>query len=115
MFGKNRIHEPFAIAAIFSAAVTLHAAWMLNILFSRLPNASAYLTLSDRIGPITGMYTISGVLFLTIFGFTVIWLRGRDCSAYRDRVFWFFTAALVAFIILTHPIVYEFGIREING
>jgi len=115
IFQKRRIHEPVALSAVLAASVAINVAWVLNLLFSRMPAFEAYLTLSDAIGPITGMYALVAVVFLLTFGTGVIWFRGKDCSGFRNRVFWFFIASLFAFLVLTHPFVYAFEISGPNG
>lgn len=117
MFGlfKKRIHEPIALAAIIAASVSFHIAWIVNLIFTRSSIFDSYLTLSDVVGPITGMYTVVGITYLITFGATVIWCRGKDCTDYRERVFWFFIVSLIVFLVLTHPLVYEFEITAPNG
>lgn len=117
LFGllQKRVHEPIALGALLGASISLHAAWILNLLFTRLPTLENYLTLSERIGPVTGMYAVTGVTFLVAFGLATIWFRGKDCAHFRSRAFWFFIASVAAFAVLTHPLVYEFELSVPTG
>ncbi len=112
MFGlfKSRVHESVAIAAVFAASVTMHIAWIVNLVVHRSEMAWEWFLLSEEIGPISGMYTKT---FLSFFGiFLVAWLfwRGRDCSHWRLRVFWFFVMSIIIFLFMTLPIIYEFRV-----
>ncbi len=107
---KKRVHEPIATAALSAAAVTLHFAWVSNLLVHRSSQAMEWFTISEVVGPMSGMLFADLVIFLLAFGFlTFIW-SGRDCSHKRNTAFWFFISSIAAFLIMTLPIVYEFGV-----
>jgi hypothetical protein len=106
----KRIHESLALAAQFSVAVTLQIAWISNLLVHRSEWAREQATLIASIGPISGLYLESAVLYVLLFGIFVLSFRGRDCSHWRDRAFWFFLISIAMFLVLTLPIVYEFSI-----
>lgn len=106
----KRVHESLAIAALLAAAVTLQCAWIANLLVHRSEWVREQYTLIASVGPLSGLYldTIIGYVFL--FGIFVLIFRGKDCSYWRERVFWFFLVSIVMFLVLTLPIVYEFSI-----
>ncbi len=112
---KKRLHESIALSAVLATSLALHAAWVTNLLAARLPVLNDYLTLDKRIGPVTGMYVITFSVFFLTFWIFVLWFRGKDCSDFRSRVLWFFVASLITFLVLTHPLVYEFEIQLPNG
>ncbi len=106
----KRIHESLAISAFLSAALTLQGAWMANLLVNRSEWFREQFTLIASVGPIFGLYLKSVVGYLLLFGIFVLIFRARDCSHWRDRVFWFFLISIAMFLVLTLPIVYEFSI-----
>jgi len=105
---KPRVHESVAIASVFAASVALHVAWITNLLVHRSETVWNWFLLDPDLGPISGMYTKTLITFFVVL--IVSWLiwRGRDCSHSRNRVFWFFIASIVMFLVMTLPFVYEF-------
>ncbi len=113
MFGflfKKRIHESIALAALFSAGLTLHIAWITNLLLHRDLVLREAFTLLSEVGPLSGLYLLSLIVYLVIFSLSVYFWRGKDVTHWRSRVFWFFVISVVLFFALTMPILYQFGI-----
>lgn len=106
----HRIHEPVALAAIFACSVTLHVAWIANLILARLPLLAASFVRFPELGPISGLYILIGGVYLVLFVLTAFWFRGRDCTSAREGVFWFFVSSIVAFTLLTLPSVYTFSL-----
>lgn len=104
----KRIHESVALSAYLSAALTLHVAWIANWLVHRSVWVRAQFTLSETLGPVSGLYLKTAVAYILLFGICVLAFRGKDVSHWRDRVFWFFLLSIVVFILFTLPVVYEF-------
>ncbi|MBI4714176.1 hypothetical protein HY771_03265, partial [Candidatus Uhrbacteria bacterium] len=67
-------------------------------------------TLAPSIGPVSGLYLKTVVAYLFLFGLSVLFFKGRDCTSWRGRVFGFFYISVVMFFILTLPVVYEFSV-----
>ena len=107
---KKRVHESLALAAMFAAGLTLHLAWIINLLAHRDPVIAEFFTLHSDIGPLSGLYLNALIDYLIIFSLAVYFWRGKDLSKKRSRVFWFFVTAVALFFVLTMPIVYQFGI-----
>jgi hypothetical protein len=108
---KKRVHEPIAAAVLSAAGVVLHFAWVSNLLAHRSAQAKEWFTISDVIGPISGMLLADVVIFLITFGFLAFVWSGRDCSHKRNTIFWFFITSILAFFVMTLPIVYGFGVN----
>ncbi len=106
----SRIHESVALAAIFALSVTLHVAWLANLLAHKIPLVRAWFTVSADIGPVSGMYLFTLIVFVLFFGLGVLAWKGKDCSHWRERILWFFMVSLVVFFVMTLPIVYDFGV-----
>ncbi|MBI4435293.1 hypothetical protein HY630_01345 [Candidatus Uhrbacteria bacterium] len=108
---KERIHESFALAALFAGSVALHVAWIDNLLITRSPKIADWVTLNPNIGPISGLYVdVVGAYFVALLVAAALW-RGRDVSHWRDRVFWFFVVSIVVFLLMTLPFVYGFAVN----
>ncbi len=107
---RQRIHESLALSAVFALSVTLHVAWLTNLLVHKIPAIQEWFTVSHTIGPVSGMYLFTLISFVLVFGVGVLVWRGRDCSHWRDRILWFFVVSLLVFFIMTLPIVYDFGV-----
>ena len=106
----NRIHESFALSAIFAGSVALHVAWIDNLLITRSSTIASWVTLNPDIGPISGLYVdVMGAYFVALLLAAALG-SGRDVSHWRDRVFWFFVASIVMFLLMTLPFVYGFAV-----
>jgi hypothetical protein len=106
----HRIHEPIAIGAFFSAALTLQLAWINNLLVHRSELIRELFNVVPSIGPVSGLYLKTIITYLFLFGLSVIFFKGRDCTIWRGRVFGFFYISIVMFFVLTLPAVYEFSV-----
>lgn len=106
----KRVHESLATAAFLSVAVTLQIAWMANFLVHRIPSIREQFNIIPSVGPVSGLYLKTFISSFLLFGIFVLLFRGKDCSHWRDRVFWFFLVSIVMFLVLTLPIVYEFTV-----
>ena len=109
-FFKPRVHESVAISALLAVSLALHAAWLSHLILFRVPELFNRLFLSDTIGPIFIVYTLSLGVGLGSFLLFRFLLRCRDCTELRDRAFWFFVVSLIMFLVLTFPFVYVFEI-----
>jgi hypothetical protein len=107
---KPRIHESVALAALFSASLTLNVAWIANLIMHRSDQVWTWFELSQRVGPISGLYTKTLLTFFIALIAFWIFLRGKDCSHHRESVFWFFIASIATFLVMTLPLVYGFQI-----
>lgn len=109
-FFRDRVHESFALAAILAGSVALHVAWIDNLLISRSSTIADWVTLNPDLGPISGLYIdVLGAYFVSLLVAAALW-RGRDVSHWRDRVYWFFIASVVVFLLMTLPFVYGFAV-----
>ncbi len=107
---KKRVHEPVAAAALGAAGTVLHFAWISNLIVHRSVKAQDWFTISDTIGPMSGMLFADLIIFLLAFGFlTLIW-SGKDCSHKRSGIYWFFISAIIAFFVMTLPVIFQFGV-----
>lgn len=106
----QRVHESIALGAYVAVAVTLHVAWIANWLVARSDWVAEQFTLVEEIGPITGLYLKSVIVFLMVFGLSVLFFRGKDCAPWRMRVLWFFFVSAVLFVFLSFPGLYEFQV-----
>lgn len=107
---RDRIHESFALAALLAGGVALHVAWIDNLLITRSTAVAQMVTLNPDIGPISGLYIdVLGAYFTSLLIAAALW-RGRDVSHWRERVFWFFVASVVIFLLMTLPFVYGFAV-----
>ena len=111
---RNRIHESIALGAILSASLTLQCAWISNLLVHRSEFIRELHNIVPSIGPISGLYFKTIIVFIFLFGLSVLFFKGRDCSVWRGRVFGFFYISIVMFFVLTMPVVYEFSV-SVNG
>ncbi|MEK7615260.1 MAG: hypothetical protein AAB431_02660 [Patescibacteria group bacterium] len=109
-FFKNRIHESIALSASLSAALTLQVGWICVLLIERSEHVRKWFTLSEKIGPVSGLYLKMLVLFILFFGVCVLVRRGKDCSHWRAGVQWFFVISLIMYFIFTLPVLSSFVI-----
>ncbi|MEK7452225.1 MAG: hypothetical protein AAB664_02710 [Patescibacteria group bacterium] len=109
-FSKQRFHESVALAALFAASITLHVAWISNLLVARVPFFQQWFTLAPSVGPVSGLYAKSLFSFLVIFFCAAWYWRGKDCSHARKHLFQFFLISLLTFFLMTLPFVYQFSV-----
>lgn len=117
MFGflKKRIHESLALSAIFASSIALHVAWLDNLLISKSALIRDLMTINFDIGPVSGLYLdTTGAFFLALFLSIIFW-RGKDVSHWRNRVFWFFIASIVFFVVMTMPFVFGFEVGGVRS
>ncbi len=111
----HRIHESVALGAFFSAGLTLQVAWIANLLVHRSETIRDLFNIIPVVGPISGLYFKTFITYILLFGLSVLFFKGRDCSVWRGRVFGFFYISIVMFFVLTMPVVYEFSINVNAG
>ena len=111
---KKRIHEPIALSAIFATSVSLHIAWITNLAVARSETAYSLYSISGSVGPVSGLYLQTFVVFLVVFGLSTFFLAGRDVSHWRERVFWFLVLSIGIFLIMTMPFIFGFEIGTTN-
>lgn len=107
---KKHVHEPIAAAAMGSAGVIFHFAWISNLLVNRSSEISQFFTISETIGPMSGMLFADLIIFLVVFGLLTFAWKGKDCSERKNTIYWFFVTAIIAFFVMTLPVVYELGV-----
>jgi hypothetical protein len=106
----GRIHESFALAAIFAGSIALHVAWIDHLFISRSESFAQWVTLNPSVGPISGLYIdVIASFFVALLLAAGVW-RGRDVSAWRERIFLFFIVSIVVFMVMTLPFVYGFAV-----
>jgi hypothetical protein len=105
----HRLHESVAFSALTSCATTLHISWILNLLIHRSSYIADLFSISV-VGPVSGLYALSTLSFFVIFLLILLATRGRDLSNARGRLVWFFILSVAVFVMMTLPVVYEFGI-----
>ncbi len=102
-FFKKRIHESIALSASLSAALTLQIGWICVLLIEYNAQMRAWFTLSEKMGPVSGLYLKMVVVFILLFGICVLTWRGKDCSHWRTRVQGFFWISFVMCILFILP------------
>lgn len=107
---RNRIHESLAFAAALAASIAMQVAWVANVLVFRSPSIANVFTIVSDIGPVSGLYLLTGATFIVSFLLILLFARGKDLSHWSDRIFWFFVASVALFLVMTMPIVYQIGI-----
>ncbi len=115
----RRTHESLAVAAILAVSVSLHALWIIHLLFLRGVTAASTVVdvvvargwVQDRL---IAIYTILGLVYLISFGVTVFFFRGRDCAHVRDRIFWFFAISLIIYLLMTIPQIAGFELTTVR-
>lgn len=108
LFSK-RIHESVAFASVLGASLSLHVAWMANMIVYRSATVAQAFTLVPAIGPVSGLYLLTGTSFLFFFLVALLLSRGRDVSHWRSRLLWFFILSTCFFALLTMPALYQIG------
>ena len=108
-FSKHRFHESIALATVFAASVTLHVAWISNLLVAQVPLFQQWASVVPSIGPISGLYLKAVLVFIIVSILSVLYLRGKDCSMHRKSILFFFIASIVVFLVMTIPFVYSFS------
>lgn len=107
---RPRIHESVALAGLTAASAALHMGWFSHFVLFRSSAVLGWFLLDESVGPISGVYLMTLLVFVLVFVLSALWFRGRDCTDFRDRVFWFFVVSLIMFVVLTFPPVYGFEI-----
>ncbi|HBR81106.1 MAG: hypothetical protein UX09_C0060G0009 [Candidatus Uhrbacteria bacterium GW2011_GWE2_45_35] len=106
-FTRRRIHESLSLAAVLSAAISLHALWIVNLLIGRYPDLTVYFDLASGLGIICGLYLFGLVVFFFSLGTIAVFYKDKDCSHHRLNVFLFLLVSLIIYVIMTVPVVYE--------
>ena len=105
MLFRPRIHESIAFSGMFSAGISLHLFWIVNLLAQRLPFVAELLMFSDA-GYIFGLYLVGFFTFVIAFVLLLTLLRGRDLSDHREHAFWFFLVSVVIYLVMTFPSIF---------
>ena len=99
-----------ALSSIFAGGVALHVAWIDHLLITRSDVIADWITVNPEIGPISGLYVdVLGAFFVALLLALFFW-KGKDVRHLQDRIFWFFVAAVVIFLVMTMPFVYGFAV-----
>ena len=106
----SRIHEPVAFSSVLAVSLSLHIAWIANVLVYRVKAVEVFFTLHPGIGPVSGLYSLTICSFLLFWFLFLLIFRGRDISHLRERVFWFFVTSIILFFVMTMPVVYQVGV-----
>lgn len=114
-FFKPRVHESVALSIFLASAVTLQIAWMANWLVYRSVWMRQIMTLNSSMGPISGLYLKSLIAFVLLLGLFTLYFRGKDVSAWRERIVWFFCISVLMFVVLTLPPVFEFSVSAVSS
>ena len=102
----NRIHESVGVSAILALSVALNLSWIGNLALTRSQVAIDALTISPKLGAVSGLYLLFVLSYVFAFWAALAFLHGRDCTRYRDGSFWVFVASVIAFLLLTLPFLY---------
>lgn len=109
-FSKHHFYESVALAALFAVSLTLHIAWISNLLVARVAYFQTLFNIVPSIGPVSGLYLNSFLSFIILFVLVFLYWRGKDCSHARKTLFSFFLFSLVTFFVMTLPFVYQFSV-----
>ena len=99
-----------ALAAVFAGALTLNAAWLANLLATRIPAVHEWFIFTKSVGAISGLLLTSTIIYLVSFLLVTLWYRKRDCSHQREAAYWFLIISIIIFSIMTIPGIFEFRI-----
>jgi len=110
-FVKNQVPESMAIAAIFAAGLTLNSAWIINFLANRVVAVAQWLSFDQDVGPVSGMFFVSAIIYLVSCSLMIFWYRNRDCSHQREAVYWFLIISIIIFALMTIPGIFDFRIQ----
>ncbi len=109
---ERHMKEHIAAGALIATSATLHLVWILAFIASRSVDFERFLSINHDAGLYSGLYGFSILFFILVFLITSIWFQNRDCSHNRKRFFEFFIFSVVAFVIMTIPMV--FGLSLIS-
>jgi hypothetical protein len=112
LFSRARFRESIACAALFAGSVTLHIMWISHLLIVRVPRMQEFFTLSEKIGPVSGLYAKSLSSFVILFFLSVWFWRGKDCAHHRKPLVHFFLVSTFSFFLMTLPFIYGFVITS---
>ncbi|MFH1404889.1 MAG: hypothetical protein ABIH21_02205 [Patescibacteria group bacterium] len=104
----NRIHESVALSGLLALSISLNACWIANWFVERSEPVFNLLSISEKLGPVSGLYLCLAIVYVFTFWVGIAWFHGKDCSRFRDGIFWLFVASLIAFFVFTLPFLYEF-------
>lgn len=109
-FHRQYIHEPLALAATLSAALTINVLWIINLFFNRSWGFNFCAKVASGIEIMAIIYGLSIIIFFVLFGVLAIIFRGRDCSHYRNDAFGFLLISFLIYLLMTVPPIYEFNL-----
>lgn len=110
LFSRSSFHESIACAALLATSIALHVSWICNLLIARSDWMRSIFTLSETIGPVSGLYLKTASSFVVVFLAAGYWWKGKDCSHLRSTLLRFFYVSILIFLCMTLPIVYQFSV-----
>ena len=99
--------KPYNIinAAIFSAATSLNAFWILIVLKGAYPSVSKFMNFHPPTGPLLGLYIFSILIFVLCFLAARFVFKGRDRAWASLR--WYFIGSVILYVFITLPVFHE--------
>lgn len=107
---KRRIPESVALSTVAAASLALHAGWIAYVLTVRSEAARGVFEMQAPFGIAGGLHLFSMSVFLILSGLGIVLFKGKDCSKYRDHIFWFFLISIVVYLLMTIPGVARFSV-----
>ena len=101
------INKPYNIinAALFSAATSLNAFWILIVLKGAYPAISKFMNFYPPIGPLLGLYIFSTLIFVLCF--FAGWFAFRDRDKVSTLLYRYFIASVIFYALITLPVFHE--------
>jgi hypothetical protein len=107
---KRRVPESVALSIVGAASLALHAGWISYVLAVRSDVVRSFFEMRAPFGLAGGLHLFTASVFLVFVGLGVALFKGKDCSEYRDHVFWFFLASIVMYLLMTVPGIAQFSL-----
>jgi len=100
-------NKPYNIinAAIFAAATSLNAFWILIVLKGSYPAISAFMNFHSPTGPLLGLYISSILIFVSCFLADWFMFRNRDKTS--APLYWYFIGSVIFYVFITLPVFHE--------
>jgi len=106
---KRRVPESVALSIVGAASLALHAGWISYVLVVRSSTVRNFFEMQAPFGLAGGLHLFTASVFLVLAGLGIILFKGKDCSNYRDHIFWLFLASIVVYLLMTVPGVAQFS------